>query len=240
MSARWTSPAPVRAVGPPPLPAVFQRSPTSQPVRHARFLFRCLAAALVLAVAIGAWIGLHHGDIACQWACYRVGAAASTDEARRHIQWFETGPDRAARLRRLVEKWGTGNPRFDHHLAQYLTGPECSDQTREAFAAELGRREGLLKRWAHYWCWRAPQEPNELVASVVAYLDDLATVEPSRQLTWREVLDVQAVFCLAGDESAARRLTPSNWRARYRSWQRVRPAAFPHVARPGAPLPDHS
>ena len=81
-----------------------------------------------------------------------------------------------------------------------------------------------------------PLPLDQQTASVVAYLD-LAAADPSRTITWREVLDVQALFKLTGRGELASELSPSNWRDRYRQWQRRRPAELPHAPRPKEPFP---
>ena len=58
------------------------------------------------------------------------------------------------------------------------------------------------------------------------------------EITWREVLDLQAIFQLTGQPRLALRLSPANWRQRLRTWQQDRPRPLPHVARPAAPFAD--
>src|SRR3989337_2211904 len=109
---------------------------------------------------------------------------------------------------------------------------------RKAFSLEFGWREECLPRWAHYWSWHTPQEPDREIASMVAYLDVLQTAAPSKTITWREVLDLQAIFLLTGEPRLAKRLDPENWRDRYRRWRESHRENLPHVARPGEPFPD--
>lgn len=200
---------------------------------------RVLLALLVLAgMVIGAWWYFHREQLARQWACYRVGAAGSFEQAQAEIAWFEKGPDREAQLGELVRKWGTGNQQFDLYLARHLGDPACSDLLRETFARELGRRAELLPRWAHSWSYRAPLEPDAQIASILSYFDALASVEPAEQITWREVLDLQAVFQLTGQGRLARGLSAANWHDRYRRWQQTRPHELPSVARPARPFAD--
>lgn len=200
---------------------------------------RILAVLLVLAVVgLGTWGYLSRNQLACQWASYRVGAAGSFEEARTVITRLEDGPDREARLRELVRKWGTGNHQFDLHLARYVGSPESSESLRKTFSLEFGWREDLLPRWAHYWSWRAAQEPDREIDSILAYLDLLIAAESPQTITWREVLDLQAIFQLTGQPRLAKRLSPDNWRDRYRSWLADRPAQLPHVPRPAKPFAD--
>lgn len=189
-------------------------------------------------IGLGGWCYLHRKQLARQWAVYRVGAAEPFRKAQSQIIRCETGPDREALIHELVRKWGTGNQRFDLHLARHLGQAPCTDALREAFSSELGRREELLPRWAHYWTWRAKMDPDQQIASILAYLDTLVRVEPVKPITWREVLDLQAVFQLTGQTELARRLSPANWRDRYRRWQQSRPVELPHVPRPARPFAD--
>lgn len=203
----------------------------------------CVFVLLLLAAGIllGGWVYTHRQTLSWQWDSYRVGAAASYEDARKKIAHFEQGHDAPERLRVLVSKWGAGNPRFDLYLAQYAAAGESSSALRGAFSRELGRRPEVLPRWAHFWSWQAPIEPDRHIASIVDYLDALAfdsdpAADPT--LTWREVLDLQAVFTLSGDPNRAARLTPENWRDYYRVWREGRHDAVQHVPRPADPLPD--
>ena len=193
---------------------------------------------LLTAIGAGTWGYLARRQLARQWKCYRVGAAETFDEARAEIVWFETGPDRDERLRELVGKWGTGNRRFDLHLARYVDDPQSSEALRKAFSIEFAWRPELLSRWAHYWSWRPGMEPNERVASITAYFDDLAAAGQAHEITWREVLDLQAMFQLTGSPKLALRLKPTNWPDRWRRWRDARPKNPPRLARPEQPLPD--
>jgi len=192
---------------------------------------------LVGCLAVGAGWFANRRKLRRQWHLYRVGTAESFEQARREIAWFETGTERQQRLVELTGKWGTGNRPFDLYLARYLHHAECSESLRETFSRELGRREPLLPRWAHYWSHRSPQEPDREIASVLRYFDVLATEEPSPPITWREVLNLQAVFYLTGSPRRATGLTPVNWHQHYRVWQETRAGQFPHVVRPQGPLP---
>jgi len=199
-----------------------------------------LSITFVALAAIGAGLGayLYRRQLALEWARYRVGAAATLDAAKKEIAWFESGPDRRRKLRQLVDKWATGNQRFDVHLAQYLADPQCPEELRAAFSRGFGWHEERLPRWAHYWTWRADPEPDREIAAILAYLDLLARADPSKTIAWREVLDLQAIFCLAGEPDLARRLDPTNWRDRYRDWRKRHPGGLPHVDRPAQPFPD--
>jgi hypothetical protein len=194
-----------------------------------------LAAALA---GLLAWGYVRREALARQWHVYRLGTADSFEQAEREIAWFETGPQSPDRLRALVRRWGAGNARFDLFLACHVQDPRSSDSLRESFAGQLGRRPELLRRWAHYWSYRAKLEPDRQVASILGYLDTLASAERPKRITWREVLDVQAVFELIGSPRRARGLTPENWQDHYRVWQEARPARLPPVARPANPFAD--
>lgn len=204
-------------------------------MRRSRWVVLIVVCAL-LAGAL-AWGWSNFAQIECQWACYRVGAAPTFEQAQAHIGWFERPGAPASFREELVAKWGTGNQRFDFYLARYLGEPACSHALRSAFARHVGRRQELLRRWAHWWAWRAPLEPNEQVASVLDYHQTLAAAPDAERITWREVLDLQAVFCLTGQAERARDLSPDNWAEHYRVWRETR-AELPEIARPDTPLPD--
>ncbi len=199
-----------------------------------------LVFVLLVGVLVGAWGYVNRQRLAWQWACYEVGSAASYDEVRKQLAWFEQGSDAPERLRVLVGKWGGGNPRFDQHLARYATDGESSIALRQAFSTELGRRPNLLPRWAHYWCWQTPLAPSRQIASILTYLDTLAFDDgapASSVLTWREVLDLQAIFTISGDIGRAARVTPETWREHYRVWREASQPALENVPRPADPLP---
>jgi len=194
---------------------------------------------VVAAGIVAVWVYANREALGRQWMAYRVGTAADFAEARRAIEWFEAGPDRDARLRELVAKWGGGNVQFDFYLARYVGSAESSEALRKSFSLGLAWQEGLLPRWAHYWCWRAVQEPDRQIEEILSYLEMLdAAKEPLPQITWREILDLQAIFYLSGQPKWAERLAPANWRARYRQWRESRPAGPLDVRKPAKPLPD--
>jgi hypothetical protein len=195
-----------------------------------------LAILLLALVSLAVWCYLCREPLRRQWLLYRIGAAVTSREAEAEIVRCETDPDPNAMIGDLVDKWGTGNHQFDLHLASHLDAPSCGDSLRQAFAEEIGGRPELLQRWAHFWSWRSPLPLDEQTASVVTYLDTVAA-DPSRTITWREVLDVQALFELTGRGELARGLSPSDWRDRYREWQRRRPAKLPNHPRPKTPFP---
>ena len=195
---------------------------------------------VLLAAGAGTWCYLKRGELSCWRACGRVGAAETFGEAQAEIDWFETGPDRDFRLRELVARWGTGRQQFDFYLARHVGHPDSSELLRKTFSLGFGWHEERLPRWAHYWSWQTSQEPNEEIASIVRYLDLLLAADESKTITWREVLDLQAVFHLTGEPRLARRLTPDNWRNRYRDWRRRHPGELPRVSRPEEPFADWS
>ncbi|OHB69875.1 MAG: hypothetical protein A2V70_02305 [Planctomycetes bacterium RBG_13_63_9] len=197
-----------------------------------------LVLTLISGVGVAAWWYSRRGVLSRQWHCYRVASAESFKDAQREIAWFESGPDRPARLTELARKWGTGNRPFDLFLAQHLRDAASSELLRETFSKELGRRDGMLSRWAHYWSYQATSEPDRQIASIRDFFDTLAATEHAQAITWREVLDLQAVFTLAGEPQHAHGLSPENWRQRYRTWQQNRPARFPHLTRPERPFAD--
>jgi len=200
---------------------------------------RALALTGLLAcVGVGTWYYANQERLARQWSVYRLGRAETLPQARAEIARLESGPDRQTAVRDLAAKWGTGNQQFDLYLAWYVGQPSSSELLREAFSLEFAWREPLLTRWAHYWGWRAQQEPDQEIASILAHLEALASSDPSQPIPWREVLNLQAAFELTGHARLAKRLHPDNWHERYRKWQKAVQGAIPRVARPEAPFPD--
>ncbi|NQT16462.1 MAG: hypothetical protein HQ582_27130 [Planctomycetes bacterium] len=204
-----------------------------------RLWLRLLIILLVLAaVGVGTWYYLNRGELTSQWASHRVGAAPTFEEAQVEIAWFESGSDHKAKLRELVGKWGTGNQQFDLYLARHVSSPDSTEALRRLFSLGFGWHEERLPRWAHYWSWQTPEEPDREIASILGYLDLLHTADASKTITWREVLDLQAIFCLGGEPRLAKRLSPENWRGRYGDWRKRCGGRFPHVARPSGPFSD--
>ncbi len=193
---------------------------------------------LVACVALGTQVFTHRRQLARQWACYRVAAADSFADAQERIGWFEEGPDRRERLAELVGKWGTGNRQFDLYLARHVRDAASSELLRESFSRELDRRPGLLARWAHYWCFQARLEPDEQIDSVVRYFDTVASRGPSKEITYREVLDLRALLQLTAPVERFAGLGPTNWRQHYARWQKARPEDLPHIPRPARPFAD--
>jgi len=198
-------------------------------------LFRKLLAitAVVAAVFGGAWLYLQRDALGRFWACHRVGAAQDYSHAKEELAWFTEGPDRAARLHELVTLWDTGNETLDRNLVMYLQDPDCDDSVREAFSLELAWRPKLLSRWAHCWCHMSKLEPDENFESIISYVDTLAMSNTPREITWRDVLDLQAAFELAGCPELAIRLTPENYLRRHADWVRIGRPRAAHLQRPG-------
>jgi len=188
------------------------------------------------ALGVGYW--LLQDRLSQQWGANRVASAVSFEAAGSLIASMENAPDREERLRKLVEAWGRGHQKFDLYLAWYVTSPRSSELLRETFSLELAWREELLPRWAHYWCWRSPQAPDEQIASVLGYLELLAQAETPKEITWREVLDLQAIFALADQPGLAKRLSPDNWLHRFRQWEQSGRPKPSYVHRPEEPFPD--
>ena len=202
-----------------------------------RLLRKVAIAVLLLAIAGGGTaIYLHRAWLETQWTIFSVGLAKNPDEARRPLARLDCPPDQATKLRELMARWGRGNEQFDLYLARYVDHPDSSEALREAFSGELSRRESLLPRWSGYWAWRSAAEPDAEIASMRSYLDVLLKAPPTRTLTWREVLDLQAAFQLTGQSEFARQLSPANWRQRYRQWLVDGEHPLPHVARPENPF----
>lgn len=203
-----------------------------------RLWLRLLITLVVLVGTVtSTWCYLNREDVTQHWACYRVGKAKTFDEARALIAGLENGPNHEAGLGKLVNGWGIGNQQFDLYLAQYVCHPGSSERLRKSFSLGFGWHQDRLPRWAHYWSWRTNLPPDEEIASIISYLDVLLRAE-SKTITWREVLDLQAVFHLTGQPDLAKRLSPETWRNRYRTWRERTPAELAHVPRPETPLPD--
>lgn len=202
---------------------------------------RALTTLLLIAaiVAGGAWIYAQRGRISRQYICHRVAVAGSYPAAMREIAWFEEpAPDREARQRELVGAWGRGDPRFDYYLARYIRSPQCSESLREAFSLEFSWRPELLPRWAHYWSWQSAREPADELATVRGYLDTLASIEPPRLLTWRDILDLQALLEQTGQGALADRLKPDRWVDPYRRWLGTEMSWPVVLERPAQPFAD--
>jgi len=196
-----------------------------------------ITLALLVGAGTGVWCYRHGQSIRC-WRAHRaVGAATSFDDARAALAWFEAGPDRDARLRYLVDRWATGDLRFDFYLAEYVRHSDSTEPLRKAFSLGFGWHEDRLPRWAHYWCWRVG-EPDDAVDSLLRSLDLRLEAGKPTTLPWREVLNLQAFFQLAGEPRLARRLDPENWSDRYRRWRQNNPGGITPIARPGRPFPD--
>jgi hypothetical protein len=205
-----------------------------------RLRWRFLLVLLLIATAVGgAWAYLHQEQLARTWEMSRVAAASNYGEAKAILSPFDQEPDRDAKLRQMMGKWGTGNPRFDFYLARYVGDADSSESARELFSYELGWRSGLLDRWAYYWSWQAG-DPNREMAELAGYLDLVVKTNAAKPLTWREVLNVQAMFQLTGDSDAALRLSPANWSSRYRSWRAEHPGELPHAESRQMPFDDWS
>ena len=193
---------------------------------------------LLSSIAVGLWAYGNWTQLCGQWACYRVGSTKSFADAQTRIARLETGTDRDAKMALLVGKWGTGNRQFDLYLAEHLCDAAATDGLRESFSRQLGHRAKLRRRWAHCWSHRTPLPPDEQIQSIVSYLDTAATVDPPRAITWREVLELRAVFELTGKTTPAPDISPANWHEYYRLWRETRPGDLPHIPRPKMLLPD--
>lgn len=183
-------------------------------------------------VFVGWWLYTKQDAVARFWACYRVSSTTNYPQAKSEFTWFEAGPDREARLHDLVSLWGAGNETFDRNLVMYLQDPDCDDSLREAFSLELAWRPELLPRWAHCWCHVGRLEPDENFDSIVRYIDTLAMAKVPREITWRDVLDLQAAFELAGCPQLALRLTPENYLNRHTEWEQIGRPRAAHLTRP--------
>lgn len=219
-------------------------------MRH--WLRLTLLGLLLACLAGGAWCALNRQRLARAWTAYRLGSAADFSQVRAILDRLEDGPDADNEIRALVAHWGTGSPRFDLYLAWYVGQQGSSERFRATFSRELSWRDELLPRWGHYWIWRAPQPPNAELAGLASYLDllsrdtastspapsiDRSLPSPRRALTWREVLDVQALLTIGRQPQLARRLDPDNWHGRYQAW-RQNSCDLSGIQRPETPFPD--
>jgi hypothetical protein len=196
-----------------------------------------ILAGLTFGLAAAAWWYLDKTAAQSRLAAFRVGQAASFAEAKREIEAIERQPEHEAALRELVSGWRTGNQAFDYYLAAYVSDRQSSEDLRRLFALELSWRPEVLADWAQYWSWRAKQSPDAEVASIADYLNTLASAEPPRRLTWREVLDLQAALTVTGRDDLAVRIGPDNWSQRAQTWRQTAPD-FTRIHRPAMPLPD--
>ena len=203
-----------------------------------RWVAVIVAVTLAVAGAVATWAYLSRHELACHWAVARVARATDQEAAEAEIAWFESEPDRQFKLRCLVREWGSGNRQFDLYLARHLSDRCCSDRLREAFLRNSLVRPEVLPRWAHYWVFKATEEPDRQIAEILSYLDLMAAANPPRELAWREVLDLEAIFQLSGEPRCAMRLEPDQWRDRFRHWRQSHSGELPHVARPEREFPE--
>jgi hypothetical protein len=192
----------------------------------------------VAALAVGIGLYVWRDKLAAQWASYQVASAGSYRAAARRIGQFEAAPDRDKKIHALVDAWGRGDPRYDYYLARYIRSPDCGDGLRQAFSLEISSRPGLIQRWGHFWSWHSSAGPAADHSHLRGYFDALASVEPPRRLTWRDVLDLQALCARTGQGEVARRMKPDDWVAAYRRWIEAEAAWTTDAERPQAPFPD--
>ena len=182
-----------------------------------------LLGLLIAAVGVGGWLYLNREAVERRRAVLRVADAPTLAQAVAEFRWFETPPDEEAKRTALVAHWGTGDERFDDYLVRYLGDSTCSEALRKRFSEELAWRPELRSTWAAAWRQRVKQQPEAEIASVLEFLDTLSAAENPPRLTWRQVLDVQAVFELRGRGELATWLSPENYRERYRAYVAAEP-----------------
>lgn len=188
-----------------------------------RLLLRIgLVALLIVAAGVGGWLYANRDAIERRRAVLRVADAPNFAQAQVELRWFELAPEVDEKRAELVGYWGTGQATFDTYLAQHLRDPDCGEALRKRFSEELAWRPELRPLWATVWRERTKQPPHEEAASVLEFLDTLAKAETPPRLTWRQVLDVQAVFELRGRGDLAVRLTPENCLDRFRQFKSLR------------------
>lgn len=202
-----------------------------------RLLSLLLALLVASLVGVAIWALINRDQLQLQWSVYQVSAAPSYEAAVSEIKRIEILPDPARRLAVLTSRWGTGNRQLDLYLARYATDPQSSDAFREAFSLRFARDPSLLERWAHYWRHQNRLEPAEAVDSILSYVGTLSEAHAPRTITWRDVLDLQAAWTLAGHPELAERLTPTNYQSRYASYQAAGSPRPQDITRPESPLP---
>jgi hypothetical protein len=174
-----------------------------------------LVALLIVAAGVGAWLYAQRDAIERRRAVLRVGEAQTYAAAQAELRWFETPPQAEEKLAALAGYWGEGNENFDSHLARHLSEPACSDALRKRFSEELAWRPKLQRKWAEAWRRNTKLPPDQEIASIVDFLDTLTLAESPPKLTWRQVLNAQAVFELRGRGDLVAWLTPENCLERY-------------------------
>ena len=181
---------------------------------------RLLLLALVLAIAaMGGWAWTNRDELAIQLACYRVRAAANYEAAVTELEWFEKHPRREQVLQRLMARFGTGNRRLDEYLTSYAYDGRASEAFRQALSLEFAWRPELLPLWQEYWTGRQQGDNlEEEVSTIRNYLEALDAADPPREVTWRDILDIQAAMQISDAPNLAIRLSPRNWRSRYHRW----------------------
>ncbi len=200
-------------------------------------VWRNLIVALLLgAAALAAWFYIEERLFARKWDPAEVSRAGTFRLAQQTLAQFEAPPDAHRKMMRLTAYWGTGDLDFDQYLARHLLDPGCGDALRERFCAELGWRDKLRERWVNYWCWKHKREPSDAVAEFVELFDEELAEKTPPPIRWREVLDLLAVFELAGRSELARLLTPDNAVERYRKWRTEVPEPKIERARPSKPF----
>ncbi len=222
-------------------PATLARSVIQRPKRIVKRLLRSCFVFLLGATCGAAAVGIfdRRDPLTEQWELYRLIECETWSDARGRLAWFEAEPRRAQKLDLLVSRWGTGHTIFDEHLVRYACQARGADALREALAGQLSRRPELLPRWAHYWAWKSTLSPADEMESVCRYLATLIQAEPPRSITWREVLDVQAVLTLEGHPDLAAQVAAERWQEPYRRWVAAG-GGLPlrTVRRPELPLPE--
>jgi hypothetical protein len=179
-----------------------------------RWIFLSLA---VLVAASAAYLYLRRDELRLQWDSYQVTSSPDYATFQQRMAEFQQQAVTYAQLQALVSRWQTGNEPFDGYLARYLFDAPCNEAVREAFSRELSWRDGHVEAWGGAW-QEQKGDIKEQVESLRRYLDTLQAAVPSRAITWRDVLDIQAMFALSDQPTLAIRLTPDNWRERYQRW----------------------
>lgn len=192
---------------------------------------------LFLVVLVGVWMSYQHWeDARWRWTAYQLAESPSYAATKSYFRQAQ----QADQLWSLVGQFGRGQPQFDFYLLHFAADPQCNDRFRKTLAFELGWRTDALQRWSHFHRWSSQQIPHEVYLELSNYLAAIAASDSERSITWRDVLDMQAMLAATGHADLAHQLTPENWLARYRTWvaRGGNNRHFWNVSRPAAPFHD--
>lgn len=185
--------------------------------------FAIVVTLLLVVGAAGAAVAywaMERDELAWQLDCHRIGAAPSYEEAAQLLAELDRAPNHQEKLSLLTTKWGTGNQAFDERLVRWMLSTDGSGALLQAFSEELSWREELLPRWVEYWREETELPMEEELASIEGYLSAIheGGAASRREVSWRDVLDMQAWFVMRDSARLAVRLGPENAGDRYGQW----------------------